>query len=178
MLLRIVLVILVLIAAVLAYAATRPKTVRITRSIVIGAPRERIFELINDFHQWVGWAPQDREDPSMVRTFSGPANGVGAVSEWAGKGSSGQGRMSITESKRPDTIAIMVDFVKPFDAHNLNRFTLEPEGSGTRVTWTMEGTNVYLMKVMGMFTNMDRLMGRHFETGLKNLGSLAEQAPG
>lgn len=39
----------------------------------------------------------------------------------------------------------------------------------------MQGTIVYLMKVMGLFVNMDRSMGEHFETGLRNLKAAAEQ---
>ena len=67
-----------------------------------------------------------------------------------------------------------MDFEKPFKAHNLNRFTLEPAGSSTRVIWTMEGANVYPLKMMGVFVNIDRVMGKHFETGLDNLRTIAE----
>jgi len=66
--------------------------------------------------------------------------------------------------------------VKPFEAHNLNRFALEPAGTSTKVTWTMEGTNVYVTKVMSVFVNMDRVMGRHFEAGLDNLRTIAEKS--
>jgi hypothetical protein len=71
-------------------------------------------------------------------------------------------------------LAIETDFVKPFEAHNMNDFVLEPAGDGTKVIWTMHGTNLYLMKVMGIFVNMDRVMGKHFEAGLHNLKTLAE----
>jgi hypothetical protein len=83
--------------------------------------------------------------------------------------------MEITESILPGTISIKVDFVKPFEAHNINRFTLEPAGATTRVVWKMEGTNLYLMKVMSVFVSMDRIAGKHFESGLKNLKAIAEQ---
>ena len=139
---KVVIVLAVLVAAVLAYAATRPDMIRITRSTVIKASPEAIFALINDFHNWIRWAPQDREDPSMMRTHSGPTSGVGSISDWESKGSAGKGRMSIVEASPPTKISIKVDFVKPFEAHNLNQFTLEPDGSSTKVTWTMQGTNV------------------------------------
>jgi carbon monoxide dehydrogenase subunit G len=172
---RIVIVLAVLVAAVLAYAATRPDTIRITRSTLIKASPEAIFALINDFHNWIRWAPQDREDPSMMRTYSGPTSGVGSISDWESKGSAGKGRMSIVEASPPTKISIKVDFVKPFEAHNLNQFTLEPDGSSTKVTWTMRGTNVYMTKVMSVFVNVDRLMGKHFESGLGDLKAIAEK---
>ena len=64
---------------------------------------------------------------------------------------------------------------KPLKAHNVNTFALAPEGDGTRVTWTMRGTNAFMMKVMSVAVNMDAMMGRHFETGLGNLKTAAEK---
>ena len=179
MILKIIIAVAVLIAAALIFAATRPGTIRVQRSIEINAPPEKVFALINDFHNWSLWAPQDREDATMERTFSGSASGsgsgAGAVSEWVSKGSAGQGKMSITESEPPRRVAIQVDFVKPFAAHNVNEFLLEPVGSSTKVTWTMQGRNLFFMKLMSIFVNMDRVMGRHFESGLNNLKAVAEK---
>jgi len=174
MLVRILIVINLLLAAILVYAATKPNTMRVERSIEIGAPPAKIFALLDDFHQWPQWAPQDKEDPSMMRTYSGAAAGVGAVSEWQGKGSTGNGRMEIVESVPNSRVAVKTDFVKPFAAHNLNQFALEPTAAGTRVTWTMQGSNVYVMKVMSVFVNMNRVAGKHFEEGLRNLKIVAE----
>jgi hypothetical protein len=39
----------------------------------------------------------------------------------------------------------------------------------------MEGTNVFTLKLMSVFLGADRLMGKHFETGLANLKCAAEQ---
>jgi hypothetical protein len=68
---------------------------------------------------------------------------------------------------------VQVDFARPFAAHNVNEFILEP-GSSTQVTWTMQGSRLYIMKVMGIFVNMDRVMDKHFEAGLINLKNAAE----
>jgi len=167
--------VLVAVAAILILAATKPDSFRIERSVTIQASAERIFPLINDFHNWSEWAPQDREDPSIKRTYSGPASGVGAASEWTSSGKAGSGKMSITESVPPSRAVIDVHFVKPFAAHNVNVFTLEPEGTATKVTWTMEGTNLYFMKLMSVFSSIDRMMGGHFESGLRNLKAAAEK---
>jgi carbon monoxide dehydrogenase subunit G len=172
---RLLVVIFVLIVGVLLSAATRPDSVRIQRSITIGATPQKIFPLINDFHNWGSWAPQDTEGATIKRTYSGSANGEGAISDWSGSGSTGKGRMSITKSVSPTNVSITVDWTKPFQAHNLNEFALEPQGATTKVTWTMQGTNVYMIKVMSLFTNVDHFMGKHFETGLANLKAAAEK---
>ena len=175
MTLRIVIFVVVIIAAILIFAATRPDTFHIQRSRTIIAPQEKVFALINDLHNWPRWAPQDREDSSMKRSFSGAAAGVGAVSEWEGRGNSGKGTMTIMESDALRKIVIQVDRVRPFRARNMNEFTLGPDGAGTKVTWSMTGPNLFIMKLISVFTNMDRMMGKHFEDGLENLKSAAER---
>jgi len=175
MLLKIIIVFAVLVAIVLAFAATKPKIFAVQRTLNIKAPPDKIFELVNDFRNWSGWAPQDKEDPTMKRTYSGAVSGKGAVSEWVSSGSAGKGRMMITESTPPRMISVEVDFVKPFEAHNINEFTLEPAGDSTKVTWAMHGTNLYIMKLISVFKNMDGVAGKHFERGLDNLKAVAEQ---
>jgi uncharacterized protein YndB with AHSA1/START domain len=165
----------VVVATILALAASKPDTLEVQRSVTIDASPERVFALIDNLHNWPQWAPQDREDSSTTRTYGGSESGVGATSAWDSKGSAGKGSMSITESTPPTEVTVVVDFVRPFTAHNTNVFRLEPAGSGTQVTWTWHGTNPYMGKVMSIFVSMDRMVGKHFEDGLANLKLAAEQ---
>ncbi len=166
-----------LLAIILLLAGTRPKTFRIERTINIEAPPEKVFEFINDLHNWPLWAPQDKQDPSMKRTYSGPAKGTGAVSQWTSSGSAGAGRMLITQSVPERTVSVQVDWLKPFATRNQNEFVLRDLGTSTNVTWSMQGPNLYAMRLIGIFINMDRMMGKHFETGLANLKSVCEHGP-
>ena len=168
--------IVVVITGIVLFADTRPNTIQVTRSITIQAPAEKIFPLIDDFHHWPGWAPQDKEDPTMKRIYSGEESGAGAISDWQGTGNAGKGRMTIMESAAPNKVVVRVDFVRPFVAHNVDEFLLEPSapGTSTKVTWAMRGPNLFFMKVMGVFMNMDHLLGKHFLTGLQNLKIVSE----
>ena len=175
MLRKIALVVAVLLAGVLGYAATKPDTFRVERSATIDAPPEEIYALIDDFHHWGAWSPYEKLDPAMRRTHSGAMSGRGAVYAWASDGKAGVGRMEITEAAAPSRIAIQLDFTKPMKSHNIAEFTLEPAGGGaTRVTWAMHGPNHYVGKVMSVFFDVDHMVGRDFETGLANLKALAE----
>lgn len=174
MLLKILLGAVVVIAAVLLLAATKPATFRISKSITIQAPSEKVFALIDDFHNWPKWAPQDREDVTMQRTFSGAAAGAGAVSDWTSKGRAGAGRMTITDAVAPSLVTVAVDWAKPFRVRNTHAFTVVPARGGTEVTWAAEGTNLYMMKVMEVFVGVNGLMGKHFQAGLENLKEVAE----
>ena len=92
-------IIVVAVAALLVYAATRPDSFRVQRTVSIKAPPERIFALIDDFRQWRAWSPYEEMDPAMERTLSGAASGKGAVYAWRSAGKPGEGRMEITEFK-------------------------------------------------------------------------------
>jgi uncharacterized protein YndB with AHSA1/START domain len=165
----------VLIAAVLIIAATKPDTFRIERSANIKAPPERIFALINDFHNWAAWSPWEKMDPNLKRTFSGTASGTGAIYEWEGNKKVGQGRMEIKESSPSRKITIQLDFLKPFEAHNTAEFTLDPVGDSTDVNWAMYGRQPFMFKVVKLFINMEKLVGRDFEAGLANLKAQTEK---
>jgi polyketide cyclase/dehydrase/lipid transport protein len=171
---RIALVVGILVAAVLVYAATRSDTLRVQRTATIKAPAEKIFPLINDLHTWRSWSAYEKVDPAMTRAYSGAPDGKGAVYEWEGDSNVGQGRMEITGTARPSRITIKLDFIKPFEGHNVAEFALVPQGDATNVTWTMDGPTPYLGKLIGVFINMDTMIGKDFETGLANLKTIAE----
>jgi uncharacterized protein YndB with AHSA1/START domain len=175
MLKRIGIVVIVLIAALLVYAATKPDTFRVARSASIKAPPEKVFALLNDFQRWDAWSPWEKKDPAMKRTFSVVTSGKGAQYAWEGNREVGQGRMEIAESVPPSKVAIKLDFAKPFEAHNLVEFRLEPKGDVTNITWAMQGNTPYFAKIIHVFFNMDRMVGKDFETGLGNLKTVAEK---
>jgi hypothetical protein len=171
----ILIVIVVLIAAILAYAATRPNNFRVQRSASINASPEKIFPLIADFHNWASWSPWEKKDPAMKRTFSGAPSGKGAAYAWEGNKDVGSGRMEITEATSPSKVTIQLDFIKPFEGHNIAELSLQPAGGATNVTWEMHGPMAFVMRVFGIFVNMDKMIGNDFETGLANLKAVAEK---
>jgi len=175
MLKKIALIVVVLISAVLAYAATKPDTFRVQRSAHIKATPELIFPHIDTLTNWAAWSPWEKLDPAMKKAPSGPVSGKGAVYEWDGNTDVGTGRMEITESTPPSRIMIKLDFLKPFEAHNQAEFALERVGDATHVTWAMFGPQPYLMKVMGLFINCEKMVGKDFEAGLANLKTIVEK---
>ena len=166
--------VLLLVGAVLVFAATRPDTFRVKRATSIEAPPEKIFPLINDFKRWGAWSPYEKKDPDMKRSYDGPPAGQGAVYAWEGDGNVGQGRMEIVEASPSSKVAIKLDFTRPFEAHNRVVFTMTPAGGATEVTWDMQGPANYLAKLMGIFIDMDRMVGKDFEAGLANLKTAVE----
>jgi uncharacterized protein YndB with AHSA1/START domain len=168
-------VLAIAIAVVLVLAAAKPNTFSVQRGATMKAPPEKIFSLINDFHQWGKWSPWENRDPAMTRSFSGAESGRGAVYAWEGNKNVGSGRMEILDASTPSKITIKLDFLKPFEAHNTAEFTMLPQGDATSVNWVMHGPAPFLSKMMQVFMSMDKMIGKDFEAGLANLKGIAEK---
>src|ERR1041384_7135810 len=171
----IVVVLVVVAAAVVPYAATRPDTFRVQRSASIKAPADRIFALINDYRNWPQWSPYENRDPEMKRTFGGAPSGKGAKYAWEGNKNVGSGEMEIIDTAPPNKILIKLDFMKPFEAHNIAEFTLDPRGDATNVTWAMHGPVPLMAKVMHMVMDIDKMVGNDFAAGLQKMKATAEK---
>ncbi|PXA84120.1 polyketide cyclase [Caulobacter sp. D4A] len=162
------------IAGLLIAAALRPPTFRVERSILVNAPPEAVLAQVSDFKAWRGWSPYETLDADLQRTYGGAERGVGATYAWAGK-KAGTGRMRIDEAASRQ-VRIALDFEKPFKASNTALFTAVPEGDVTRVTWSMSGPAPFISRLMGLVFNMDKMIGRDFETGLFNLKTVVERS--
>ena len=80
-----------------------------------------------------------------------------------------QGRHAIAQVRL--AIAENAPLSKPARAE----FTMLPQGDGTSVTWLMHGPAPFMAKIMHVFMNIDRMVGKGFETGLANLKRLTEK---
>lgn len=174
--LRVVAIIVILaIFMVLIFAATRPSKFCIERSIQIKASPEKIFPFIIDFHQMQTWSAWEKVDPFMKRSFSGAKSGKGAMYAWDGNKDIGQGSMEILEVTLSSKVLIKIDFLKPFEAHNMLDFSLVPNGETTTVSHAMYGPTPFISKLMCLFFSMDKMVGPKFEEGLVNLKAAAEK---
>lgn len=174
--LRMVAIIIILaITMLLIVAATKPNTFRIQRSIHIKASPEKIFAFIINFHHMQTWSAWEKIDPAMKRSFSGAESGKGAMYAWDGNKDIGQGSMEILEAIPSSKVLIKIDFFKPFEAHNMLEFILEPNGETTIVNHAMYGPTPFISKLMCLFFSMDKMVGPKFEEGLVNLKAAAEK---
>lgn len=167
--------ILAVVIAIALYAATKPDIFRVARSTTIQAPPD---PMISDLRNFPSWSPYETKDPAMRRTYSGPETGKGAVYEWDGDKNVGKGSLEIADLSPPSKVTLNLNFVRPFEAHNIVEFTLVPHGAETDVTWSMQGPTPFLAKILHVFVDMDHMVGQDFETGLAKLKALAEKPAG
>jgi hypothetical protein len=162
------------IAGVLAYAATKPDSFRVERTVAMKAPPDKIYPQINDLKAWTAWSPYEKRDPAMKRSYGAVTAGKGATYAWDGDKNVGQGNMEILESS-PDRVVIKLDFIKPFEAHNTGEFLPRPKGDVTDVTWAIYGPSPYVSKLMSVFVDFDNMIGKDFEQGLADLKARVEK---
>ena len=150
----------------------------VVRMTTVGADPATVHGLIDDLHRWPAWSPWEDLDPAVHRSYTGPERGTGAVYEWSGNRKAGEGRMEITSAHqqgRRGTVVIDLRFRKPMRSSNVTTFLLEPADEDTRVTWRMVGPQTLGLRVMGLFTSMDKLVGKDFAKGLERLRRQVEK---
>jgi len=148
----------------------------VKREATMPASRAAVYALLVDFHRWREWSPWEDVDPALSRTYSGPDAGVGAVYEWSGNRKAGAGRMEITDAVESSKVQIALQFLKPFKSESTTTFELVERDGDANVTWRMVGPKTFMTRVMGIFTSMDKMVGKDFEKGLAQLQDAATKS--
>lgn len=173
---KLLILLLAVVVAFLAYVAMQPADYRVARSAEMAAPPDVIFPHINSHKKFNDWSPWAKVDPNAVMTYEGPDEGKGAIGKWKGNSEVGEGTMTIVESDPPNKVEMRLDFVSPYPATADVAFTLEPKGGNTDVTWAMTGEHNFIMRAMCILMghDMDQMIGSKYEEGLANLKKIVE----
>ncbi len=170
----------ILVGVVAVMASRRPDTFRFARSVQIAARPEQLFPLIADLHHMNTWNPYALRETSGTGSYSGPGSGRGARYDFTGS-KSGTGHIEILDAKPNTSVAMRLFMTKPFKADNQVEFTLKPEGPATvvtpttAVTWAMSGNQPLIAKIMTLFIDCEKMVGKDFDEGLANLKAIAER---
>jgi len=177
MLLKILIGVAGVLVLFVAVAATRPSAYHVERKLAVAAPADLVFGVLNDLHQFAGvlvlFGSPFEADPSMQKTFEGPAAGVGQSYAWSGK-EAGQGKMTIEESVPGQKVGVKLQFVKPMASTATYALALAGTPTGSLVTWSMDGNHNFIGKAFGMFMDMDKMLGNDIEKGLAQLKTVTE----
>jgi uncharacterized protein YndB with AHSA1/START domain len=165
-------VLLALILIVLGLGLVMPKAYTVERSVVINKPRTEVFTLVSTLRNQEKWSPWLDYDPHAKVTYAGTDGTVGSTYAWSGNDDIGKGEQEIKEITPNEMVHNEVRFEEPFASVGQVYFILADEGNATKVTWKMEGEQVYPMNVMSPM--MDGMLGKEFAKGLTKLKNLAE----
>src|SRR5437899_8899192 len=112
MLMKILIALAVIVIVFVVVVAMRPSEYRVARTVTISASAPAVFAQVNDFHRWDAWNPWAKMDPAMKQTYDGAPAGTGAVYTWTGNKEVGEGRMTLTASRRRELIRINRESLK------------------------------------------------------------------
>jgi hypothetical protein len=164
---------LAIVATFVLVGLLLPKVATVERTTTIAATPDAILELADGFKRFNEWSPWASLDPATKYTYSGPERGVGARMEWSSENPDvGRGSQEIIaiEPGRSVTSALDLGMNTP----TTTKMVLTPEGSGTRVTWTL--TTDFSSSLVGRYFGLalDGMVGPDYEKGLAQLKALAE----
>lgn len=159
-----------------AVVATRPSAYHVERKIEVAAPADLMFGVLNDLHQFAGVLVLfgSKLDPSMQKTFEGPAAGVGQSCAWSGDQEIGKGKMTIEESVPGQKVVVKLELVEPMESRATYVLTVTGTPTGSAVTWSMDGEHNFIGKAFGMIMDVDSMLGADIEKGLAQLKTVAE----
>ncbi|MEN4759241.1 SRPBCC family protein [Chryseobacterium sp. C39-AII1] len=158
------------IVAMLAFG----KTYHYEKSVVINAPKEKVWQQISSMKAFNEWNPWMKLDPAMKIDYTGNPGQVGDKYCWDSKNDdAGAGCQEIKELVVNEKQKTEMTFKRPFEGQATSDIILTTEGSSTKVTWSMDTEQETWMKLMRPM--MDYQMGKSYGEGLDNLKKLSEK---
>ena len=164
------------IAIIVLLASRQPDRFSTSRSRRIAASVEALYPHLNDLRRMNEWNPYALRETSGSATYSGAEQGPGARFDFAGP-KSGTGHVEIVDGVPAERVGLRLVMTKPFACDNRIDLTLKPIGTQTDVTWTMSGRQPFMGKVMSVFIDCDKMVGKDFDEGLANLARIVEGKP-
>lgn len=144
------------------------------KSIVINAPKEKVWHHVNSSKAFNQWNPWMKLDKTMKIEYSGIPGEVGDKYCWDSKNDdAGAGCQEIKELVVNEKQKTEMIFKKPFEGQAFSDIILSSEGNGTKVTWSMDTEQDAMMKIIRPM--MDYQMGKSYGEGLDALKVLAEK---
>ncbi len=150
-----------------------PSKVHVERSIVINAPQEMVYQLVNNLEEWPKWSPWHKIDTNMKVAYFGGGKGVGGGYTWDSEvKEAGKGKLTIEAVSEFDSLLTKLEFDGMGTSYSTYYFT--PKNDAIEVIWTLDSDfgNNPISKYFGLM--MDSFIGKDYEKGLTAMKSVAE----
>ncbi|HEX8549306.1 MAG TPA: SRPBCC family protein [Cytophagaceae bacterium] len=170
-------VLFVIISFALVVAAFTEKNYAVERDITIDRPNEAVFNYIKFLKNQDNYSVWAMKDPNMKKEYRGTDGAVGFVATWESDQSDvGKGEQEIKKISAGNRIDTELRFLEPFQATDHAYMVTEALSENqTKTKWGFNGQMKYPMNLMLLFINMEEMLGKDLETGLKNLKTNLEK---
>ena len=172
----IVLLILILTIGAAIYVGTLNNTYEVSRTKIMHAPIEVVYDNVNDFKNWPTWSPWLEKDTLAELSYSDITFGKDASYSWKSNDKEvGEGSMTTIESVSFRSILQKITFLKPWESESEVSWSFKPVSEGTEVTWSMKGEMSFGEKAYMAFNGgMDKMVGPDYDKGLDNLDAVLQ----
>jgi hypothetical protein len=166
-----------LVAILLALALFVKKEYTVERSININQPRQVVFDYVKFLKNQDNYSVWSKIDPNMKKEFRGTDGTVGFVSAWDSPvKEAGRGEQEIVKITDVERIDFVIRFFEPIASTDNAYMALKSNSeTNTNITWGFNGKYKYPMNLMLLFMDMDAMLGKDLEGGLKNLKTELEK---
>jgi hypothetical protein len=173
----ILLTLVALVALVLIVALFVEKDYAIEREIVINKPKQEVFNYIKFVKNQDHFSKWNQLDPNMKKSYKGTDGQVGFVYSWDSNDDNvGKGEQEIANIVEGEKVEMKLRFKVPFESESEAYLATESVDSpSTKVKWGFKGTSPYPFNIMGLFFDMENLIGGDLATGLSNLKGVLEK---
>ncbi|RNC86750.1 MAG: transcription activator effector-binding protein [Winogradskyella sp.] len=168
----IVFFLLILIIGLAIYIAVQPNNYEFSRSRIINAPKQLLFNEVNDYKNWPQFSPWIEKEPNAALNYGEKTSGVDGSYSWLGD-ILGEGNMTTTAVNKDQSINQQIKFIKPFESQSDISWTFKDTTGGTKVTWNMKGKQDFMTKMYTTFKgSIEDNTAPDFERGLFKLDSI------
>ncbi len=167
---------LFLVLVYVGICAIAPKNIDVERSLTIDAPKNMLFNMVDDFKTWEKWSPWYDKDPEMKVEYGATTQGVGASYSWSGNKEVGSGSMTTTESK-PGLLHKSDMLFEGMGEPSTAEFNFNELDGKTEVVWKHYGGSdiSFLQRGIVMMLGLKGSLEKDFENGLNKIAALAKE---
>ena len=173
----ILIIILIIIAIPFILGAFGADDFTIESSIIIHKPKQQVYDYIKLLKNQDHYSKWVMADPAMRKTFTGTDGTIGFIYAWESENKQvGQGAQEIIRLTEGESMDCEVRFIKPFTGTSYTTFetkTISPKQ--TDVKWIFKGTKNYMMKVMHILFNLQKVLKKDMDTSLATLKNILEK---
>lgn len=168
-----------LITTAAATAFFLKKNYNVEKEVIIDKPKDEVFNYLKHLKNQDNFSVWSGMDPNMKKEYKGTDGTVGFVSKWESDHKNvGKGEQEIKNIVDGQRIDFELRFLKPWKATNdAYIITEEVSKNKTKVRWGFNGKMNFPMNLLLLFMNMEKMIGKDFQTGLNKLKNILEKEP-
>ncbi|MEO8647560.1 MAG: SRPBCC family protein, partial [Acidobacteriota bacterium] len=138
-----------------------------------------VFQYLKHLKNQNSWGPWYKKDPTMVHEFRGTDGSPGFVSSWNSTNDEvGEGEQEIKKITEGERIDTELRFKRPFESKSDAYLITEAAGDRqTHVRWGFTGDMPRPLNLMALVYDLDKEVGKDFESGLSTLKTTLESRP-